>query len=541
MAIRIRPQRDYLAIGEKLELVAIDPDTGAEISAYWWINNELVTGPNPDDDHLVGRPTDAIAFVDANGRQSYEAQNQSRVTLLGKANPPDANTDVRVARSPYEDSPKWRDNTDTTSYYVMDIELFADSAPVNRGDSVMIGPEPRMPDLVARMVSSPPAGLVAKWRLALRHARRNGLDDRIIEMNQPSDSDCPISASLTEIIGGDAVLSGTFGDMAPIEFRFSIRGHNPTDGDVEAFVGSLGAPPRYALAILQHESRFGDWFYNQFNPTGNLRDQPNFGPPDGWGICQLDSARGSAITTAEVWDWKSNVRGGMDIIRKNESEAPGYFDAVRRTHPQAYEPPPATYIPPGTHTAWSHLEAASIQMYNGSSVVERLMTASGGMALYRSCWKFDPNRPVGQRWKFIPNQNDYVQRVTQLFESGGPPAPPIPRLISFRADPASPTADQPFSLVAEVGPAPRGTTVSMLNTRSSSLGNVVWDPVSGVEGRELEDRYTFRAEWPSGWGPFQTTTDRVRLELNHAAVATMTIVYQGVYPNGTATVTVTTI
>ena len=35
---------------------------------------------------------------------------------------------------------------------------------------------------------------------------------------------------------------------------------------------------------------------------------------------------------------------------------------------------------------------------------------------YNSCWKFDPDEPSGQKWDFIENDEDYVEKVIKEYE-----------------------------------------------------------------------------------------------------------------------------
>jgi hypothetical protein len=38
------------------------------------------------------------------------------------------------------------------------------------------------------------------------------------------------------------------------------------------------------------------------------------------------------------------------------------------------------------------------------------IVTTGGSA-YVSCWRFHPNNASGQKWEFVPNQNNYVYKV----------------------------------------------------------------------------------------------------------------------------------
>ena len=61
--------------------------------------------------------------------------------------------------------------------------------------------------------------------------------------------------------------------------------------------------------IAKHESKSGDRVYNQFNPSGSRKELPNWGSPDGWGLCQIDRSANASpndvILTSEVYNWKT--------------------------------------------------------------------------------------------------------------------------------------------------------------------------------------------------------------------------------------------
>jgi hypothetical protein len=246
------------------------------------------------------------------------------------------------------------------------------------------------------------------------YERRENKDNQAIPSKGfarlPGDVTWRIDLGDRGFFGGDAgIVAQSGGEQREIVFK--VLGRNPSDSAARKYIDSRKSSPWFAWAIAQHESRQGARVYNQFNTTQEFTFEPNFGPPDGWGMFQLDSARGKPITTEEIWNWRTNVKAGVKELVDIKREARAYFNAVRRTYPVQWEAPPRFYIPPGTETKLTYLEAAQIQLYNGASVVVLLRNASGGSDYYRSCWAFDPVGPVGRRWTFVPNRNDYVRKV----------------------------------------------------------------------------------------------------------------------------------
>jgi len=220
-----------------------------------------------------------------------------------------------------------------------------------------------------------------------------------------------------EFFGGNATIKVTAkkgASQASRTLQFKIRGENPDDSIAKDYIVANQGQFWYAWAIGQHESRQGSYIYNQFNSAAypSIEHLPNFGAPDGWGIMQLDSTRGSAITTDEVYNWQTNADGGIAELNTQRTIAQAYFDYIVRQHgANALSDLPASYTPQGSPTSLTPLEAATLQLYNGPSVRVNGVNIYGNPEQYKSCWEFDPNKPVGSRWQFLPNGNDYVYKV----------------------------------------------------------------------------------------------------------------------------------
>lgn len=291
---------------------------------------------------------------------------------------------------------------------------------VNEDDIVYISAAPAMPQLKAKLK---PDGLVGNvdWNLEIEFKRPNRNDEDALTKTVAANAEWNIAQDFgAHFYGGKATLTATYKGI-DCNRVFHIRGTNPSESVAETEIGNN---PFYTKAIASHESGTqNNRTYLQFNEAGtlgpnylsNIKHTPNRSlDKKGWGIYQLTNP---APSRDQVWSWKANVAAGKALINSNLAEAPAYFQAVQRKYPNQYEPPPATYTPPGTTTSLTYLQAAAIQMFNGSSVVENLPTPSGGISEYRSCWKLHPNNPSGQRWQFVPNQNDYVKKIVEEYEN----------------------------------------------------------------------------------------------------------------------------
>jgi len=290
---------------------------------------------------------------------------------------------------------------------------------------------PIMPRLVAR-VQGLPASFTVQWLLQNSYGRRSPLDDIVIPGDVweklPGDQAWKIFGSFEErYFGGEAKLSyRIYEKSGQAPFRtgthsFSIRSLNPGDEGVRNYIEQKSGRFWFAWAIAQHESRQGRKAYNQFNSGGRVANEPNFGPPDGWGLFQIDSARGMEVKTEEVWDWRLNVAGAMGEFRQCVRDTKNYFDAVKRTYPRQWEEPPSTYTPPGCKTALTYEEASIIQCYNGAAVIRKMRNSYNTWSYYRSCWAFDPSAPSGKRWRFVENRNKYVWKIVRHEIEGGIP------------------------------------------------------------------------------------------------------------------------
>jgi hypothetical protein len=118
------------------------------------------------------------------------------------------------------------------------------------------------------------------------------------------------------------------------QYVFHIRGRNPLkDVAVSYFAEQaqsiLGETPWFVKRVAKQESGTPDrsTTYYQFNELGtigadwdaNLRDEPNYGYPDGWGIYHPDPPSSGQV----LWDWKVNVQEGMTRLKTKHDTPDG--------------------------------------------------------------------------------------------------------------------------------------------------------------------------------------------------------------------------
>ena len=290
---------------------------------------------------------------------------------------------------------------------------------------------PAMPDLVAGLTKHGVPISEVGWQCTISYTRTNRWDFDTYPTSGwftcgPDEEWDIVETMGDDIRGGRMELRTQLGSVV-LTNLFHIRGHNPSDDEVEELLA--GAPWWFARAIVQHECAYTpEHGYRQFNTTGTLGTNiqgvatndyqwcPNRSSDGiGWGLMQLTNPR---PTAQQLWDWRANVQGGLDVLTDKQNMASNYFKAVQRMHPAQYEDPPASYTPPGTSTALTALEAATIQNYNGGACTIHEPISPTQTADYTSCWEFDPNAPSGSRWTFVPNANDYVRKVVLRHENG---------------------------------------------------------------------------------------------------------------------------
>lgn len=163
--------------------------------------------------------------------------------------------------------------------------------------------------------------------------------------------------------------------------------------------------------------------FNQFNPAvfnqDSLDNMPNYGIPDGWGMMQLDGiGLRRRIKIEELWNWKTNVNGGVAVLNDKRSQLTAYVNAVQAAFPVEFEDPfaPGAYthdVTVGSTTyTLTFKEASLIQRYNRARTTDII---SGGT--HAVVWVFDPAKPPGSRWTFGVNSNNYVFEVVREFDA----------------------------------------------------------------------------------------------------------------------------
>ncbi len=292
---------------------------------------------------------------------------------------------------------------------------------VRRDGVAYITGRPAAPQLTAK-VRGLPDWVPVRWRGTLRseRAERRNLDNRdYAPTNTAGDVALDVTAWMNELVGGKFSLTVQATNAPAANTAFSIRGKNPRDGAaLDRLVTDIDEEFRsFAWRIAQHEtarwSRRGTYLFNQFNPIsgrqGALKELPNRGAPDGWGIGQIDRSGNTTgttdVLTREVYNWKTNIVSMNTVLRAKKRIYEWQIGCYRGAYgnlPNWCEPNVTTNLGGRIVTA---REWGIMTCYNGTMGCPR--ETAGGYTF------FPPVifHPATGTWTLHKNTNDYVTVV----------------------------------------------------------------------------------------------------------------------------------
>jgi len=327
-----------------------------------------------------------------------------------------------------------------------DHGYFTGTKSIVEGGTAFISGFPQQPALgITFQLGSahPQSALSFAWRMTLeseRKDRRGTLDDKVYPIgggytpftNSPWMQIRQLMGD--EIVGGKCTVfakaRNNKGKEQERKFEFFIRGMNPADALARAYIDDVvdDVFKPYAWAIFRHESRAGAYVYNQFNPYGRHKHLPNWGDKDGWGIVQIDYTSHKpkrTATTAEVYNWRTNVLSGSLTLREKLATHKDHLIKIERTYPNEWEKPPATMQL--NNNDWPSEQLAVTVLYNSAKdvrptrVILRENPRVWGQVL--SPLVFDPKEQKTKRWSFSDNWTNYAYQVTREFNPNAFPPP----------------------------------------------------------------------------------------------------------------------
>jgi len=249
------------------------------------------------------------------------------------------------------------------------------------------------------------------------------------------------AAMNNEIIGGRCTLKckvkygGGTTETAEKHFIFPIRGKNPKDADVLAYINQVIDPA--FLNIAKHiaivESKQVDGYeagkpiwriYNQFN-AGTFANQTTkevapVGTPNrsndtkGWGIGQITTTAftDKIVPTAVVWNWQANI---TEIARVLNDQRTAHNTCINSQRRWCEKYGRKWVDPPDTHTfngfTFTTMEWTVMVLYNGPEGLpwSKGIRSNREEKDVQSPWAFSPNTGT---WKPYDNKTPYARKVT---------------------------------------------------------------------------------------------------------------------------------
>lgn len=350
-----------------------------------------------------------------------------------------------------------KDFAKTTEYTVLslDVQGFDVSDTLNVG---WIENDPKMPQIKVKIKPDELKGKV-HWTIAILYYQKirrlvdnkpgiypiynSYVFDESTTLN--ADQQWDIGAMFGDYFcGGDGVITWQYIDennmSTPIqEFKFCIRGKNPSASQVGGYVGDS---PWFAKALAKHESggqyhQFSLWPERVLGPsTPDIPDDkviwnekylPNASYDKGFGIFQLTNPEPSMT---QIWSWKANADYAMSQIRGHlASSKPYFYNLLQRADAKlgsgkAPVTTPINYWNVSLLFGWSFsktqddwifsnnqktlVDAIAMKRYNG--IATNLKDENGKWQLH----DFVEWDNANNRWVFYPINNrgtNYVQEV----------------------------------------------------------------------------------------------------------------------------------
>ncbi len=302
---------------------------------------------------------------------------------------------------------------------------------------------PKMPQLTAQINGLASSSLQVEWKLdATFTPAPNGTSSAIhypVDSNgNPTTTILPIGSpwdiyqayGTTNFFGGACTLSYRIlkADKTTVvqdwqTFPFAITGNNPDPATCKAQIIANEGAVWYAWAVAKNESADGSNhpYYNQFanglanggagahGSKGNPFHSPAEG--DGWGLFQLDTSSGLAVTLNDCWSWYANMLGWLNGEYPGDLQtANTYVNGIKNNpaYASTFEEPSFTI----EGDTISGRDILALTIYNGRQ------GRSNSTLLH-----FDPTKPSGSRWSLrlpnAPNKNDpYVNETLKAYNGG---------------------------------------------------------------------------------------------------------------------------
>lgn len=185
--------------------------------------------------------------------------------------------------------------------------------------------------------------------------------------------------------GGVATLSWSIGIFPQTSYTFGLWGTDPAGTTIRARVRQNSNSPWWGLYLISWESS-----WHQFNYQAGVQGTPNFGPPCGFGLGQLDPP----VRVADVWNWQANIDDSVALMQtKQQIGAAQWLSTLNRylgDRNRAIHPAPCAFgignftFCANTDLGKSFADADAIKCYNGcnKAFIDYSTTAGWSLSTY---------------------------------------------------------------------------------------------------------------------------------------------------------------
>jgi len=283
------------------------------------------------------------------------------------------------------------------------------------------GADPSMPSIklkgTATLSGQPISEGMFRWQIFIsgQYKTRMGMKDYNLlagDAQTKPDQEVEFKLAPPSVVGGNAMVKVQFEhpQLGTIQVKtikgIKVQGKNPSKSNVQALIKEIDPGMGWiTFPILEQESG-----YRQFKSP----DEVLVGPPAGigltqrdavaseWGSGELDPSKPNRFFPRIYWDWKENVRAGMDLLKEKQAGAKKRLDSLQAKH----------NLPPYSK---GMLARETLRRYNGGT---EYGAANGS-------WKVEPQTidPKTKKWVPLdPKHVPYVDQVLGRVNPGSIPA-----------------------------------------------------------------------------------------------------------------------
>jgi hypothetical protein len=278
------------------------------------------------------------------------------------------------------------------------------------------GADPSMPSVklkgTATLSGQPISEGMFRWQIFIsgQYKTRMGMKDYNLlagDAQTKPDQEVDFKLAPPSVVGGNVMVKVQFEhpQLGTLQVKtikgIKVQGKNPSKSHVQALIKEIDPGMGWiTFPILEQESG-----YRQYKSP----DEVLVGPPAGigltqrdavaseWGTAALDPSQPNRFFPRIYWDWKENVRAGMELLKEKQAGAKKRLDSLQSKN----------NLPPYTK---GMLARETLRRYNGGT---EYGAANGD-------WKVDPQTIDPKTKKWVPLDSKYVPYVDHVVDRMNP-------------------------------------------------------------------------------------------------------------------------